>query len=145
MTIDSNAAKKFMDLCYDLKILYLRCPKTQRELKSLLLLDTCILVLFRPILDKISTTSVCVLSSFARKTYSPVFAIITGFFSVPRTFLSMNDWRHVLLHIDFFRYVLSFLNFKFIDGGSAGDCIRDERKEVDDSPLELFCRLPNSQ
>uniref|UniRef100_A0A915PZ15 ABC transporter domain-containing protein n=1 Tax=Setaria digitata TaxID=48799 RepID=A0A915PZ15_9BILA len=66
------------------------------------------------------------------------------FSSAPRTFLSPNDWRHILMHINFYRYVLSFTNFKFLDGETAGSCANDESRKTDnDKRLEQFCRWSN--
>ncbi|VDN94300.1 unnamed protein product [Brugia pahangi] len=56
-------------------------------------------------------------------------------FCAPRTFVSINDLRHILMYINFYRYLFSFINFKFINGTKAGNCIFDSNK-----PLEQFCR-----
>uniref|UniRef100_A0A5S6PJ25 ABC transporter domain-containing protein n=1 Tax=Brugia malayi TaxID=6279 RepID=A0A5S6PJ25_BRUMA len=61
-----------------------------------------------------------------------------SFFIAPRTFVSTNDLRHILMYINFYRYLFSFINFKFIDGTKAGNCIFDSNK-----PLEQFCRWTN--
>ncbi|EJW85226.1 hypothetical protein WUBG_03864 [Wuchereria bancrofti] len=61
-------------------------------------------------------------------------------FCAPRTFLSTNDWRHMLMYINFYRYLLSFINFKFINGTKAGDCIFDNTEMINNKPMEQFCR-----
>uniref|UniRef100_A0A0R3RUA7 Transmembrane protein n=1 Tax=Elaeophora elaphi TaxID=1147741 RepID=A0A0R3RUA7_9BILA len=63
--------------------------------------------------------------------------------STPRTFLSANDWRHILMYANFHRYLLSFANFKFIDGTKAGDCILDETEGINSKSVEEFCRWTN--
>ncbi|KAL3994379.1 ABC transporter family protein [Acanthocheilonema viteae] len=66
-----------------------------------------------------------------------------SFFIAPRTFLSANDWRHILMYINFHRYVLSFTNFKFIGGAKAGNCILNETEEINSKSVEQFCSFPD--
>ncbi|VBB28538.1 unnamed protein product [Acanthocheilonema viteae] len=99
------------------------------------------------VMDGIYSRILNVLSFSLASAPSDLFAftssIIIIIICAPRTFLSANDWRHILMYINFHRYVLSFTNFKFIGGAKAGNCILNETEEINSKSVEQFCSFPD--